>query len=71
MVVPKHTAALGAETPLGIAHFRRFVIRIKLDCSNIDLDLVLAANDIESLGIAHHVDTSHVSTYFTTDGTLA
>lgn len=36
MVVPKHTAALGAETPLGIAHFRRFVILIKPDCSNID-----------------------------------
>lgn len=36
MVVPKHTAALDAETPLGIAHFRRFVILIKLDCGNID-----------------------------------
>lgn len=35
------------------------------------LDLVLATNNVESLGVAHHVDTSHVSTYFTTDGALA
>lgn len=35
------------------------------------LDLVLASNNVESLGVAHHVDTSHVSTHFTTDGALA
>lgn len=71
MVVPKHTATLGAKTPLGSAHLCRFVILVKFECSNINLDLVLATNNVESLGVAHHVDTSHVSTYFTTDGALA
>lgn len=36
MVVPKHTATLGAKTPLGSAHLCRFVILVKFESSNIN-----------------------------------
>jgi hypothetical protein len=34
------------------------------------LDLLLASNDIECLGVAHDVDATHISSNFATDGAL-
>ena len=35
------------------------------------LDLILASNDIERLGVPHDVDATHISSNFATDGALA
>jgi hypothetical protein len=35
------------------------------------LDLVLASDDLEGIIVSHDIDGSHVSSYFTANGTLA